>query len=157
MKKLLIILLSMAVTVPAFAESELDNGLKELDIVDDNYVYTDLDLATVFFNAVTDSQAKSLPMSINRLVEITGIMMTPYYSNFMYRYTISFNAEEKAIVKQDLSSKQTLRDICKDYFFSERFMQANNFTMVFSYMDSDYRPIADITINKATCASALAS
>jgi len=156
MKKLLIVFLSMAVAVAAFAESDIDRGLKELDIIDDNYVYTDIDLAISFFTAVTENQAKSLPMSFNRYIEIIGLMMTPYSSYTNYRYTIPFDVEDRAMIKQDLVSKQSLREICEDYFMSEQFMKANNFTMVYSYMDSDYRPLADITINKANCASAMA-
>ena len=88
MKKLFIILLSVTMSGAAFAESDIDSGLKQLDIVDDNYVYTDLDLASSFFTTVTDVYAKSLPINFNRYIEITGMMMTPYYSNFSYRYTI---------------------------------------------------------------------
>ncbi|WP_250162871.1 hypothetical protein [Psychrobacter sp. WY6] len=156
MKKLLIILVSMTVAGAAFAESDIDKGLNELGIVDDNYVYTDVELATTFFTMVTETYAKSLPMSFNRFIEINGLMMTPYHSYTNYRYTIPFDAEDRAMVKQDLASKQNLREICEDYFISETFMKANNFTMVYSYMDSDYRPLAKVTINNATYASALA-
>ncbi len=145
----------MIVAGAAFAESELDGGLKELGIVDDNYVYTDIDLATTFFTIVTDTYAKSLPMNFNRFIEINGLMMTPYNSYTNYRYTIPFDTDERAMIKQELSSKQNLREICEDYFISEKFMQANNFTMVYSYMDVDYRPLANVTINNASCASAL--
>ena len=155
-KKLLIGLLSLMVAGSAFAESDLDRGLKELDLIDDDYVYTDVDLVTTFFNAVAENQAKSLPMIFNRFVEINGFMMTPYYSYSNYRYTIPFDADERKTVKKELSSKQNLREICEDYYMAEKFMQANNFTMVYSYMDVDYRALADITINNASCASALA-
>ena len=156
MKKLLIAFLSMTVAGAAFAESEIDRGLKKFGIVDHNYVYKDIDLATNFFTIVTDTYVKSLPMNFNRFIEINGLMITPYYSYTNYRYTIPLDAEDRAIAKQELSSKQNLREICEDYFMSEKFMQANNFTMVYSYMDSDYRPLAKVTINNATCASVLA-
>jgi hypothetical protein len=156
MKKLFIILLSMTVAGAAFAETEIDEGLKESGIVDHNYVYTDIDLATTFFTIVTDTHAKSLPMNFNRLIEVTGIMMTPYYGNFIYRYTIPFDAAERIDLKKNLSSKQNIREVCEDSFLPEQFMIANNFTLVYSYMDVDYRPIVNVTINNASCASALA-
>lgn len=155
MKKLLIAFLSMTVAGAAFAESDLDRGLKELDIIDENYIYTDIDATAGFFTMVTDIYSKSLPMNFNRFLEVTGIMMTPYYGNFSYRYTIPFDAADRAIAKQELSSKQNLREICEDYFMSEKFMQANNFTLVYSYMDVDYRPLADVTTNNAICDAAL--
>ena len=156
MKKLLIGLLSLMVAGNAFAESDIDSGLKEFGIVDDNYVYTDLDLASSFFTTVTDVYAKSLPINFNRYIEITGMMMTPYYSNFSYRYTIPIDTEDRATIKEELSSKQNVREICEDSFISERFMQANGFTMVYSYMDIDYRPLVNVTINSAACISAFA-
>lgn len=145
----------MAVAGTAFAESDLDRGLKELNLIDDDYVYTDIDLATTFFSVVTENQAKSLPVSFNRFVEINGFMMTPYYSYANYRYTIPLEAEERMKVKKDLASEQNVREVCEDVFYSEKFMQANNFTMVYSYMDIDYRALVDVTINNATCAAAL--
>ena len=70
MKKLLIGLLSLMVAGNTFAESDIDSGLKEFGIVDDNYVYTDLDLASSFFTTVTDVYAKSLPINFNRYMDI---------------------------------------------------------------------------------------
>lgn len=156
MKKLLIILLSMTVAGAAFAKTEIDEGLKELGIVDHNYVYTDIDLATTFFTIMTDTYAKSLPMNFNRFLEVTGIMMTPYYGNFSYRYTIPFDAAERKEIKKSLASKQNVREVCEDSFLPEQFMAANNFTLVYSYMDVDYRLIADVTTNNAICDAAFA-
>lgn len=156
MKKLLIAFLSMTVAGAAFAESDLDRGLKELDVIDENYIYTDIDATAGFFTMVTDIYSKSLPMNFNRFLEVTGIMMTPYYGNFSYRYTIPFDAAERREIKKSLASKQNVREVCEDSFLPEQFMAANNFTLVYSYMDVDYRPLADVTINNATCTSVLA-
>lgn len=155
MKKWLIGLLSLMVASTAFAESDIDKGLKELGIVDEDYVYTDIDLVTTFFNVVTETQAKSLPMSFNRLVEINGFMMTPHYSYANYRYTVPLDAAERIEVKKSLASEQNVREVCEDSFYAEKFMQANDFTMVYSYMDIDYRALVDITINNAICDAAL--
>lgn len=156
MKKLLIGLLSLMVASAVFAESDIDKGLKELDVIDEHYVYTDLDATANFFTMVTDIYSKSLPMNFNRYIEITGIMMTPYYGHFGYRYTVPLNATERREVKQNLASKQNVREVCEDSFLPEQFMAANNFTLVYSYMDVDYRPLADVTANNAICDAALA-
>lgn len=155
MKKLLIAFLSMTVAGAAFAEFDLDRGLKELDVIDENYIYTDIDATASFFTMVTDIYSKSLPMNFNRFLEVTGIMMTPYYGNFSYRYTIPFDAAERMEIKKSLASKQNVREVCKDSFLPEQFMAANNFTLVYSYMDVDYRPLADVTTNNAICDAAL--
>ena len=156
MKKLLIGLLSLMVAGNAFAESDLDRGLKELDVIDENYIYTDIDATAGFFTTVTDMYSKSLPMNFNRFIEVTGIMMTPYYGNFSYRYTIPLDAAERREVKESLASKQNVREVCEDSFLPEQFMAANNFTLVYSYMDVDYRPLADVTTSNAICDAALA-
>ena len=156
MKKWLIGLLSLMVASTAFAESDIDKGLKELDVIDAHYVYTDVDATANFFTMVTDTYSKSLPMNFNRFIEVTGIMMTPYYGHFGYRYTVPLNATERREVKQNLASKQNVREVCEDSFLSERFMAANNFTLVYSYMDVDYRPLADVTANNDICNAALA-
>ena len=155
MKKWLIGLLSLMVASAVFAESDIDKGLKELDVIDAHYVYTDVDATANFFTMVTDTYSKSLPMNFNRYIEITGIMMTPYYGHFGYRYTIPLNAAERREVKQNLASKQNVREVCEDSFLPERFMVANNFTLVYSYMDVDYRPLADVTANNAICDAVL--
>ena len=155
MKKWLIGLLSLMVASTAFAESDIDKGLKELDVIDAHYVYTDVDATANFFTMVTDTYSKSLPMNFNRFIEVTGIMMTPYYGHFGHRYTIPLNAAERREVKQNLASKQNVREVCEDSFLPERFMVANNFTLVYSYMDVDYRPLADVTANNDICDAVL--
>ena len=156
MKKILVLLLSLTAVNAALAESELDKGLKSLDIVDDNYIYTDLDLATGFFAAITENQAKSLPLSFNRLVEINGFMITPYYSYANYRYMIPLDAAERVKVKESLASEQNLREVCEDSFYADKFMKANDFTMVYSYVDIDYRALVNLTVNNANCDAVLA-
>lgn len=156
MKKILVLLLSLTVANAALAESELDKGLKNLDIVDDNYVYTDFDLATSFFAAITANQAKSLPLSFNRFVEINGFMITPYYSYANYRYMIPLDAAERVEVKESLASEQNLREVCEDNFYADEFMKANDFTMVYSYVDIDYRALVNVTANNANCDAVLA-
>ena len=49
MKKWLIGLLSLMVASAVFAESDIDKGLKELDVIDAHYVYTDVDATANFF------------------------------------------------------------------------------------------------------------
>ena len=137
------------------AESELDDLLKYAGIVDEDYVYTDIKLAAEFFRLSTNQYAQSLPMNVNSYIQIESAMMTPYFSNVEAIYTIPFDATERRAVIQELSSMEALKETCIDNYIPNDFMLANNYTLVYSYSDQDYRPLAKVTMNINSCYEAL--
>lgn len=155
MKKILLAMLFATVSNVGHAESELDDLLKYAGIVDADYVYTDTKLAAEFFRLSTNQYAQSLPMNINSYIQIESAMMTPYFSNVEAIYTVPFDATARKAVIQELSSMEALQIACIDYYIPNDFMLANNYTLVYSYSDQDYRPLAKVTMNIDSCYEAL--
>ena len=155
MKKLLLTTIFVITSNVAHAESELDDLLKYAGIVDEDYVYTDTKLAAEFFRLSTNQYAQSLPMNVNSYIQIESAMMTPYFSNVEAIYTIPFDATERRAVIKELSSMEALKETCIDNYIPNDFMLANNYTLVYSYSDQDYRPLAKVTMNINNCSEAL--
>lgn len=155
MKKLLLTTIFVIISSVAHAESELDDLLKSAGIVDEDYVYTDTKLAAEFFRLSTNQYAQSLPMNVNSYIQIESAMMTPYFSNVEAIYTIPFDATERRAVIKELSSMEALKETCIANYIPNDFMLANNYTLVYSYSDQDYRPLAKVTMNINNCYEAL--
>ena len=155
MKKLLLTTMFVIISGVAHAESELDDLLKSAGIVDGDYVYTDTKLAAEFFRLSTNQYAQSLPMNVNSYIQIESAMMTPHFGNFEAIYTVPFDATERRAVIQELSSMEALQIACIDHYIPNDFMLANNYTLVYSYSDQDYRPLAKVTMNINSCYEAL--
>ena len=155
MKKLLLTTLVVLISGVAHAESELDNLLKSAGIVDVDYVYTDIKLAAEFFRLSTNQYAQSLPVNVNSYVKLDSVMMTPYFGNSEAMYTQPLNANERMLLIQELSSVEMLKEACIDYYIPNDFMLANNYTLIYSYSDQDYRPLAKVTMSIDNCYEAL--
>jgi len=155
MKKLFLTTMFVLTSSVTYAESELDDLLKYAGIVDADYVYTDTKLAAEFFRLSTNQYAQSLPMNINSYIQIESAMMTPHFGNVEAIYTVPFDATERKAVIQELSSMEALQIACIDYYIPNDFMLANNYTLVYSYSDQDYRPLAKVTMNIDSCYEAL--
>lgn len=155
MKKGFLFLFSLFIAHSALAESDMDLALKAIGVIDEDYRYTDDELVAAFFRLATTQYAQSLPSDINSFTRIQSAMFTPYFANVQGMYTIHFTEDEKHEVIENLSSKQTLQELCIDYFIPNEFMLANNYNLVYSVHDQDYRPLADVKMNIRTCLDAL--
>ena len=155
MKKLLLTTMFVLISSVTHAESDLDNLLKSAGIVDEDYTYRDTNLAAEFFRLSNNQYAQSLPVDINSYIQIESVMMAPYFGIFEGIYTIPFDAADRRAVIQELSSIETLQIACIDYYIPNDFMLANNYTLVYSYSDQDYRPLAKVTMNINNCDEAL--
>ena len=138
-----------------YAESEIDETLKSMDIIDENYVYLNTVLAADFFRFLNDEQAQSSPKNTNKSFKIEKMEMTPYFGQISTTYTIPLNADEKGQLIRDLSSVETLQDFCTDTFIPYKYMAANNVTFSYLYYDQDRQPLTSITMNKDSCYEAL--
>ncbi|WP_227535593.1 hypothetical protein [Psychrobacter sp. YP14] len=155
MKKGFLFLLSLVLSHSALAESDVDLALKAIGVIDEDYKYTDDDLAAAFFRLTTTQYAQSLPSDINSFTRIQSAMFTPYFADVQAMYTIHFTEDERREVINNFSSKQLLQELCIDYFIPNDFMLANNYTLIYSFHDQDYRRLADVQINSRTCLDAL--
>ncbi|WP_201574861.1 hypothetical protein [Psychrobacter sp. H8-1] len=141
--------------MPAYAVavelSETDKELIRHGIIDNTLRYTDLALAADYFGSVTRAVAASLPMPVNNQLQVERVFMSPYFSEFTYRYTIAFTALEKRMLKEEFLSERSIKDFCNDDYLSENFMPANGHILVFKYVDESFDPIVDIKMSPKTC------
>lgn len=155
MKNLLLTTMLVLTSSVTYAESEIDETLKSMDIIDENYVYLNTVLAADFFRFLNDEQAQSSPNNTNKSFKIEKMEMTPYFGQISTTYTIPLNADEKGQLIRDLSSVETLQNFCTDTFIPYKYMAANNVTFSYLYYDQDRQPLTSITMNKDTCHDAL--
>jgi hypothetical protein len=155
MKKLFLTTMFVLTSSVTYAESEIDETLKSMDIIDENYVYLNTVLAADFFRFLNDEQAQSSPKNTNKSFKIEKMEMTPYFGQISTTYTIPLNADEKGQLIRDLSSVETLQNFCTDTFIPYKYMAANNVTFSYLYYDQDRQPLTSITMNKDTCHDAL--
>ena len=155
MKKLLLTTMFILTSSVTYAESEIDETLKSMDIIDENYVYLNTALAADFFRFLNDEQAQSSPKNKNKSFKIEKMEMTPYFGQISTTYTTPLNADEKGQLIRDLSSVETLQNFCTDTFIPYKYMAANNVTFSYLYYDQDRQPLTSITMNKDICHDAL--
>ena len=155
MKKLLLTTIFVGISSMAHAESEIDDTLKSVGIIDDNYIYTDTESAAAFFNFLNDEQAQSSPKNTNKSFKIENMEMTPYFGRINTTYTIPLNAEEKGQLIRDLSSVEMLKNLCTETFIPYKYMEANNIIFSYLYYDQYRKPMTSIIMNKDTCRDAL--
>ena len=155
MKKLLLTIIFLIISNVTHAESEIDETLKSMDIINKNYVYLNTALAADFFRFLNDEQAQSSSKNTNKSFKIEKMEMTPYFGQISTTYTIPLNADEKGQLIRDLSSVETLQNFCTDTFIPYKYMAANNVTFSYLYYDQDRQPLTSITMNKDTCHDAL--
>ncbi|WP_019672671.1 hypothetical protein [Psychrobacter lutiphocae] len=140
----------------AFAESDIDKALKSIGLIDESYVYiADEALVSEFFRYTTNQYAQSLPSDINSFSRIQSTMFTPYFADVQGMFTIPFTADERREVINALSSKELLQELCIDYFIPNEFMLANNYMLMYTFNDQDYRLLKKVQVNTFTCLDAL--
>ncbi|PNK59502.1 hypothetical protein [Psychrobacter sp. FDAARGOS_221] len=135
----------------AFAESQMDAMLKNAGVVDDNYVYTDPALVREAFKIVSNDYGKSLPVQMNSVVEVFAAMFTSRSAIIEYRITAPLDATEKQAFIEALTAPEAKQEACEDYFLSNEFMKANNYSLTYSYSDIDYRPLTKVFMNPMSC------
>lgn len=155
MKKLFLTTMFVLSSSVTYAESEIDETLKSMDIIDENYVYINTALAADFFHFLNDEQAQLSPESKNKSIKIESVEMTPYFGHTSTTYTVSLTANEKSQLIQDLSSVEMLQNFCVATFIPYKYMAANNVTFSYLYYDQDGQPLTSIIMNKDTCHDAL--
>ena len=155
MKKLFLTTMFIITSSVAHAESEIDDTLKSMGIIDDNYLYLNTALAADFFRLLNDDQAQSPPANTNKSIKIESVEMTPYSGRMSTTYTIPLNTDEKSQLIQDLSSIEMLQNFCVATFIPYRYMAANNVTFSYLYYDQDQKPLISIMMNNDSCRDAL--
>lgn len=149
MKKYFFSLLFFLVT-SAHATSSVDEQLQDAGIIDKDYRYVSEELATEFFREMSNEVASSLPQKNNNYLETTTSFFTPHYAKISYRFLIPMTDEEKEMAKKELTSTESLEELCNDSF-NHKYLWANNYNITYTYMDIDYKKIVDVDINVPIC------
>lgn len=134
----------------AHAAVTTDEQLQDAGIIDKDYRYVSEELATEFFRKVSNELANSLPQKNNNYLETTTSFFTPHYAKISYRLLVPMNDEDKKIAKKELTSTETLSELCSDSF-SDKYLWVNNYSITYTYMDINYKKITDVDINVPTC------
>lgn len=156
MKKLIIstafILLASSNTYSQTKISELDQEMHALGIIDSSGVYVNTELAAEYFNQAAETFSKSLPVKVNKNIEVLSVLMTPYYSSYSYKINYNFNQSERDKFIQEMLSEDSIKEMC-DEIFNERIFWVNNHQMNLHYIDISHKKVVDITLNRKTCNS----
>lgn len=154
MKKLIIstafILFASSNTFSQTNSSEVTQELYDLGIIDSSGKYINTELAAEYFTQATEMLSKSLPVKVNKNIEIYSALMTPYYSNYAYKLDFDLNQSQKNIVVQELLSEDSIKEMCDD-MFNQQIFWANDHHMNLRYMDKNYKTIVELSLNTKTC------
>lgn len=131
-------------------KSEMEQEMYDLGVVDDSGKYKDIELAGKYFRVIAETTSASLPVKVNKDIEILSIFVTPYYSNYSYRVSRSLDDSERVLVASKMLSEESIAESCRD-IFNERVYRVNNHTIELNYMDADSKKLVTVTLNNRTC------
>lgn len=124
--------------------SDMDLELLEYGVVDSSFKYKDLELATQYFKAIHNRYLVSLPLYIDRYVEWTSSMVTPFEQTYSYKdYRIDEN------VKLTFEQSEIL-DLCEE-IFTDLYLSRNNVNIHLRYYNSNDKLISTVNLNRRTC------
>lgn len=135
-----------AVTMPDIDQELLENG-----IVGSDYKYKDINAADKYFNKLTADFAKVLPMKRSPAIEAKSVTITPYFSEYVHRYTVDLPPASLSSLEHELTNPTMLKNLCRNVYNTKKFISANNHSIVFTYQKKDGHKLTDITMNNATC------
>lgn len=129
----------------------IDQDLMSNGVIGSDYKYKDIEAANRFFAGVYESVNASLPAATSDITEATSLSISPYYSEYTHRYTFDIPAEKLPALTAGLSSPRMLKKLCQESYLTEKFLSANNHTMIFTYIQKNGDKIADIIMSRSTC------
>lgn len=156
MNRFIAIIMAFIVSGSALAITDTDQQLLEYGIVDDNFVYQDIDAAGIFFQSIAKQVAVSLPQRVSSDLEWNSNVITPYSSFSTYRYLFDINNEEAKEMMELASEPSFINEMCKTYYLDE-FLKANNYQITYTYLDVDYKHVYNFKMSKDVCRRALAT
>jgi hypothetical protein len=157
MKKLILVfgLLTASLLVSANSyssppKSELEQEMYDFGIVDDDAKYKDLKLAGSYFKNATELMSVSLPVKTNQDIEISSVLMTPYYSSYSYKMDHVLGKDEIRRISNDLLSAESVKSACEE-IFNEKVYWVNGHTIDLNYIDASLTKVATIVLSRKTC------
>lgn len=150
----ILLLFGVVTTNAALAITEVDQELLDYGIVDDSFVYQDLELAGAYFQGMADRQAVSLPQKTSSELEWISNSITPYNATLTYKYNFEIDSESEKLLKMAAKDSAFVNDMCKTYY-TDRFLKANNYQVLYIYVDARYRNIYSFKMNNSVCEKAL--
>lgn len=151
MKKIVSTLLCLFLSQAAVAGSQIDTMFQKAGIIDEDYLYTDIDIVREAFKLASNEYAQSLPMQMNEVIEVYAVSFLPSTDVYEYRLTVPLTQSERQDLIEVMSSPETLRQSCEDYFLVNQYMVKNDVTLIYSYNDVDYRPLAKLVMSNDNC------
>ncbi|WP_296205689.1 hypothetical protein [Psychrobacter sp. UBA3962] len=154
MIKFFVLLISMGVSSASFGYSEIDDELLSRNLVDDNYVYTNISGLANYFRESANEIAMSLPLQLNSYIQLEGVALTPRFAQYIYRYAPSVTNEDLSNAKRDLLSNENLNIMCSESHYPYKFKTANDFETSFFYKTSTNEKVAEVVLTNKTCSDA---
>lgn len=150
----ILLLFGIVTTNAALAITETDQELLDYGIVDEDFIYQDLEAAGSYFQGIADRQAVSLPQKTSSELEWISNSMTPYNATLTYKYNFEIDSESEKILKKAARDPAFVNDMCKTYY-TDRFLKANNYQVLYVYVDASYRNIYNFKMSNSVCKKAL--
>ena len=151
MKKIISTLLCLFLSQAAVAGSQIDTMFQKAGIIDEDYLYTDIDIVRQAFKLASNEYAQSLPMQMNEVIEVYAVSFLPSTAVYEYRLTVPLTQSERQDFVQIMSSPETLQQSCEEFFLVNQYMVKNDVTLIYSYNDVDYRPLAKLIMRNDNC------
>ncbi|WP_436897751.1 hypothetical protein [Acinetobacter gyllenbergii] len=133
-----------------FINWDLDQQLKVLGLVDENYKFINSKKAEDFFNFYFPKPNRSLPYSTNDVVEIIQDFNSPYYTSVTFRDLLELTKEEEQDFTSYMNDKEVIQQLCKD-LFGYKYMKANNHNYDIFYTNVRGDALTSINLNNKKC------
>lgn len=153
MIKFIALLGGLIVCSSALAVTESDQYLLDHGIVDENFVYQDLEAAGAYFRSIADGYAVSLPQKVSSELEWVSNVVTPYNSVATYKYNFETDDEYTNMTREAAIEPSFVHETCKTYYIDE-FLRANNYQVTYVYVDANYKHIYNVKMSKDICKKA---
>lgn len=152
-KRNTIFLLTLCATSFACATenmSELEMELFNAGLIDEDLKYTDLQEVGKYFQSQNKMLSVSLPSKIDSLMEVSSILLTPYYMGYTFKFDAPISKDKFKRMHDDLNSTNTKNKLCQE-MYTERLYKVNNVVIGINYIDTSMKSIANVELNPKTC------
>lgn len=150
---LLVLLSISSLAYPMDYLSDMDKTLITMRLVDDNLVYTDVSEVNKLFSMATQQVGsdKNQFAVDNDNLSVRSVRLTPYLMSFDFQYNGYLSDSKKRQLRDSFLSTDEIEDSCDEFYFKDKFMQANDVTTVLTVSDTDDEVVFNLVLNSETC------
>ena len=133
--------------------SDMDKTLKEMNLVDENMIYTDVSEVHKLFNIATQhvESDKDMYGIDNEDLSVRSIRLTPYLMSFDFQYHGELSEKEKSELRDSFLSEEEVKASCNEFYFEDKFVQANDVNTMLSVFDAEGIAVFNLVLNAETC------